>query len=91
VPHKEKRLHPTKAFARMRQVSVRGAREGWREKKRREKGGRILPQRRGKVPFSPIFPAFTATLSSTFRVPSSFLSSRKRTSFPRRVICFRDH
>jgi len=44
VPHKEKRLHPTKAFTEMRQVSqVR------RKKKRREKGGRILPRRRGKV------------------------------------------
>lgn len=44
VPHKEKRLHPAKAFTGMRQVSQVG-----RKKKRREKGGRILPRRRGKV------------------------------------------
>jgi len=75
VPHKEKRLHPAKAFTRMRQVSqVR------RKKKRREKGGRILPRTlRGKV-FLAHLPILRTNLPQRcfpyFCVPSSFLSSR---------------
>lgn len=88
VPHKEKRLHPTKAFARMRQVSPRErsqGKEGERKRGVKREGGfyRKDAVKSLSLAHFPTSHRPFAGLSSIFRVPSSFLSSPLRGNFAR--------